>query len=36
LLERFPDLELAVPAEGIRFAAGDSQLYGVETLPVAW
>jgi cytochrome P450 len=36
LLERFPDLELAVPASEIRFAAGECQLYGVETLPVAW
>lgn len=36
LLERFPDLDLAVPVTEIRFVAGDSQLYGVETLPVAW
>ena len=36
LLERFPDLDLAVPVEEIRFAAGDCQLYGVESLPVTW
>lgn len=36
LLERFPDLDLAVPASEIRFADGECQLYGVETLPVAW
>lgn len=36
LLERFPDLDLAVPAEEIRFLGGDHQLYGVEALPVVW
>jgi len=36
LLERFPDLHLAVPAEEIRFVDGECQLYGVEALPVAW
>ncbi len=36
LLERFPGLDLAVPAEEIRFVDGECQLYGVESLPVAW
>ncbi|MBS1888612.1 MAG: cytochrome P450 [Actinobacteria bacterium] len=36
LLERFPDLDLAAPAGEISFVSEDSQLYGVQTLPVAW
>lgn len=36
LLERFPDLDLAVPAQEIHFVGGEHQLYGVEALPVAW
>jgi len=36
LLERFPDLDLAVPVEEISFFSGEHLLYGVETLPVKW
>ncbi len=36
LLERFPNLDLAVPIEEIRFFGGEHQMYGVEALPVAW
>jgi cytochrome P450 len=36
LLERFPNLDLAVPPEQLRFYGGEHQLYSVETLPVAW
>jgi cytochrome P450 len=36
LLARFPALELAVPAEDIRFHAGAHLLLGVEALPVGW
>jgi cytochrome P450 len=36
LLERFPNLDLAVPVEEISFFSGEHLLYGVETLPVKW
>ncbi|MBS1676465.1 MAG: cytochrome P450 [Actinobacteria bacterium] len=36
LLERFPDLDLAVPVEEIPFFGGEHLLYGVEKLPVKW
>jgi cytochrome P450 len=36
LLARFPQLELAVPAEQIHFHGGDHMLLGVESLPVTW
>jgi cytochrome P450 len=36
LLQRFPDLDLGVPVEEIRFVGGEHQLYGVEALPVVW
>lgn len=36
LLERFPDLDLAVPVEQIHFHGGEHMLLGVEALPVAW
>lgn len=36
LVERFPDLDLAVPVEEISFFGGEHLLYGVETLPVRW
>jgi cytochrome P450 len=36
LLERFPDLDLAVPVEEIQFFGGEHQLLGVEALPVVW
>jgi cytochrome P450 len=36
LLERFPNLELAVPLEELRFLGGEHVLFGVEELPVAW
>lgn len=36
LLERFPDLDLAVAPGELRFHGGEHQLYSVETLPVAW
>jgi len=35
LLERFPNLELAVPVESLEFK-GDSLMYGVKELPVRW
>ncbi|MBS1879662.1 MAG: cytochrome P450 [Actinobacteria bacterium] len=36
LVERFPDLYLAVPLEEVHFYGGEHLLYGVEALPVAW
>jgi cytochrome P450 len=36
LLRRFPELELAVPVEEIRFRGAEHQLFGVEALPVKW
>jgi cytochrome P450 len=36
LLERFPQLELAIPVEELRLLAGEHVLFGVEELPVAW
>jgi cytochrome P450 len=36
LLERFPNLDLAVPVEELRFLGGEHQLYSVEALPVSW
>jgi cytochrome P450 len=36
LLERFPNLELAVPVEELHFLGGEHVLFGVEELPVAW
>jgi cytochrome P450 len=36
LIERFPNLDLAVPLAEIRFLGGEHQMYGVEALPVAW
>jgi cytochrome P450 len=36
LIERFPNLNLAVPVEELRFFPGEYLLYGVEELPVAW
>jgi cytochrome P450 len=36
LLERFPDLDLAVPVEELRFFGGEHLLYRVAALPVVW
>jgi cytochrome P450 len=36
LVDRFPNLNLAVPANEILFYGGEHPLYGVEALPVAW
>ena len=36
LLERYPDLDLAVAPEEIHFFGGEHQLLGVEALPVGW
>ena len=36
LLERFPELNLAVPVEEVRFLGGEHMLLGVEALPVEW
>lgn len=36
LLARFPGLDLAVPAEQIRFRSGEHLLLGVASLPVRW
>jgi cytochrome P450 len=35
LLDRFPTLRLAIPAEKVEMRA-DRQIYGVQTLPVEW
>jgi cytochrome P450 len=36
LLKRFPELDMGVPVEEVRFLGGEHQLYGVEALPVVW
>jgi cytochrome P450 len=36
LLERFPTLRLAVPAEEVPYFSGDYYHYGLHELPVAW
>ncbi|MFH9426490.1 cytochrome P450 [Streptomyces sp. NPDC017529] len=36
LLERFPGLRLAVPAEEVRYRPQGLSVYGIETLPLAW
>ncbi len=36
LLSRLPGLELAVPAEQVRFHGGEHLLLGVSSLPVRW
>jgi cytochrome P450 len=36
LLERLPDLHLAIASDDVRFVGGDHLLYGVRELPVAW
>jgi cytochrome P450 len=36
LVERFPDLDLAVPAAEVHFHGGEHMLLGVESLPVKW
>ena len=36
LIERFPNLDIAVPVEELRFLGGEHVLYGVEALPVTW